>query len=263
MGRMRLVRCPRSSFAAVFFSSCQQCILCSEAVGCSYIFVQGHSSDSSQWILVVRPSEGVVEDVDRSMLDFFWLHDLDAEEPCRIVSLLDRVVQIFDVVVRFRARQSFGGLAVHRLDAAFGPEMPLDVDKAPVLTKSIAANEIQAVVSTDLLVQGVRVHAEAVDVSQRLRYTAWADQVHQGVNALRVVDVVIPEHVVLRHVHLRMPFVAAVHAWELDRVPDEENWQVVEDEIVIAIFREKLDRETSDVSYGVAGALFTTHCGDA
>jgi hypothetical protein len=57
--------------------------------------------------------------------------------------------------------------------------------------------------------------------------------------------------------------VAAVHARELDRIPDEEDRQVVEDEIVIAIFREELDRETSDVSYGVAGALFTTHCGDS
>lgn len=41
---------------------------------------------------------------------------------------------------------------------------------------------------------------------------------HQSMNALRVVDTVVPENVVLRYVHWTMAFVAAVHTRELYRV---------------------------------------------
>jgi len=59
---------------------------------------------------------------------------------------------------------------------------------------------------------------------------------HQSMNALRVVNMVVPEHVVLRHIHSRVSLVTAVHARELDRIPDEKDRQVIEDKVMVASF---------------------------
>ena len=86
---------------------------------------------------------------------------------------------------------------------------------------------------------------------------------HQSMNALRVVNMVVPEHVVLRYIHSRVSLVTAVHARELDRISDEKDRQVIEDKVMIAIFGEEFGGPSSDVSHSVAGTLFPTDSGDA
>jgi hypothetical protein len=107
------------------------------------------------------------------------------------------------------------------------------------------------------------VHTKSIDVRQRRWDTTRADEMHQSMNPLRVIDMIVPEHIILRHVHPRVPFVTAIHARELNRVSHEEHRQVIEDEVVIAIFSEELGRPSSDISHGVARAFLATDCRDA
>jgi hypothetical protein len=118
----------------------------------SYVFVRCQTVDGSQQIHVMRPGGGAVEDIDRSMLNFLRLHDLDAEEPHRIVSLLNRIEEVLDVVICFRARQSFSGLAVHCFDTTFWLEMPLDVNTTFVPMRLVVADDIFILRGTNLFV---------------------------------------------------------------------------------------------------------------
>jgi hypothetical protein len=229
----------------------------------SYILIERQASNSPQWVLVMRPGEGTVEDVNRSMLHFLRLHDLHTKKPRGEVALLDPVEEVFDMVIRFGPCKSLGSLAIHRLDAGFGSEVPFDVDEASILILSVNTNKPCGTCNTYLLVQGVSVHAKGIDIRQRCRNTTRADQMHQSMNAFRVVDMVVPEHIVLRYVHSRVSLMTAVHARELDRVSDEEDRQVIEDEVVVTIFGEELGRPSSDISHGVARALLPSDSGDA
>lgn len=86
-------------------------------------------------------------------------------------------------------------------------------------------------------VQSVSVHTEPIDVPQRRRDAALSKQVHQGMDTLGIVDMVIPKHGVVWNVGPRVPLVATVHGGELDGVADEEDGQVVEDKVLDAVFR--------------------------
>ena len=112
----------------------------------------------------MRPGKSAIENVDRSILYFLRPHDLHAEDTCGKVALLDLIEEIFDMIIRFGACQSLGGLAVHCFDAGFGSEMPFDVNEAAVLVSSVNANECCKVYIAYLLIQGVCVHAKSVDV---------------------------------------------------------------------------------------------------
>lgn len=75
---------------------------------------------------------------------------------------------------------------------------------------------------------------------------------HQSMNALGVVNMVAPEHVVLRHIHSGVAFVTAVHAREFDRISNEEDRKVIKDKVMVAIFSEKFGRPSFDVSEGIS-----------
>lgn len=106
-------------------------------------------------------------------------------------------------------------------------------------------------------------NTKSIDVPQRSRYASLTDEVHQCVNPFRIVDVVIPEHIVVRYEGPRMPFVASIHAGKLDRISNEEDRQIVEDEVLIAIFREELHRPSAHISHSVAGTFLTGYRRDA
>lgn len=80
-------------------------------------------------------------------------------------------------------------------------------------------------------------HTEPINVPQRRRDAALSKKVHQRMDALGIVDMVIPKHGIVGNVCPRVPLVAAVHGGELDGVADEEDGQVIEDKILDAVFR--------------------------
>jgi hypothetical protein len=82
---------------------------------------------------------------------------------------------------------------------------------------------------------------------------------HQSVNAIRVVDMIVPEYVVLRYVHFRVSLVTAVHARKLDWISNEEDRQVIEDKVMIAIFGEEFDHADHD-AHGDAQWMHRCNC---
>lgn len=55
-------------------------------------------------------------------------------------------------------------------------------------------------------------------------------------DAFRVINVIVPEHGIIRDISSWMPFVTPVHRRELYGLADEEYWQVVKYEILDALF---------------------------
>lgn len=82
-------------------------------------------------------------------------------------------------------------------------------------------------------------------------------------DALGIVDMVIPKHSVVGDIGPRVPLVAAVHGGELDGITDEEDGQVVEDKVLDAVFRVQLGRPAAHVADRVGGALLAAHGRDA
>ena len=93
---------------------------------------------------------------------------------------------------------------------------------------------------------------ERIDVAQRGRYATLPKQMHQSVYTLLVVDMKVPEHVLIRDVCLRMAFMTPIHAWELDRISNKEDRQIVKDKFLVPIFCEKARCPPSNVSYRIA-----------
>lgn len=116
---------------------------------------------------------------------------------------------------------------------------------------------------THRLIQSIGVNAEAIDVPQRSRDSAWPKQVHQSMDALGVVLVKVPKHGVIRTIGLRVPLVAAVHGRELDRVPDEEDGKVIKDKVLDTLLGIELCCPAAHIANGVAGPFFAADCRDA
>lgn len=57
-------------------------------------------------------------------------------------------------------------------------------------------------------------------------------------DSLLIVDVIVPEHVCVWNVCLRMSLVRAVDTGELDRIADKEDRQTVENKVLVAFLGE-------------------------
>jgi hypothetical protein len=114
-----------------------------------------------------------------------------------------------------------------------------------------------------LFAKGIRVDTECIDVAEGGRNAPLAEQMHQSMYTLLIVDMKIPKHAWVRNVRLWMAFMTPIHAWELDRVSNEEDRQVVEDEVLVAIFREEPHCPSSHISHGIAGSFLASHGGDS
>lgn len=106
-------------------------------------------------------------------------------------------------------------------------------------------------------------YAEAIDVPQRGWNAALPKEMHQSMDAFRVVEMKVPKHGVIWYIGLGMPLVASIHGWKFDRIADEEHRQVVEHEVLDAFFSVELGRPPSDITNRIAGAFLTTNCGDS
>lgn len=58
------------------------------------------------------PGKGVVKNINRRIRKILGLNDLDKQCPRRIVASLNRIEQIFDMVIGFFASQSQGLLGI-------------------------------------------------------------------------------------------------------------------------------------------------------
>jgi hypothetical protein len=65
----------------------------------TYVFIQRQATNTTKGILFVRPSICAVKDVNGRRVDLFGLHHLDAHRPSRIVSPVDGIEEVLDVVI--------------------------------------------------------------------------------------------------------------------------------------------------------------------
>lgn len=194
---------------------------------------------------MVRPGEGIVEDIERRSANLVWSHHLDVKESSRIITSLDCIEKVPNMKVRISTSKPCRGCRIQGFDSAFWLPNPFDVNKVAVL-----------------LCQGVCVYSKPIDMPKRSWYSTLTEQMHECMDALRVVHMVIPEHVVVRHIGSRMLLVTPIHAWELDRVTQEKDREVVKDKILIAVFGVELSRPTSHVSDRIGRTLLASYCGN-
>ena len=176
------------------------------------VLVECELSDLLERVVGVRPRLGDVEGDVTSLLGLLRRHSLDVHDPRWEVTALDSVEHVDHVVVRVNTSKTESFCRIHVLDAAMGLEVYLDIGEVARGVRRRGLAELVGVVS------------EAVDVAKRLRLTAAAEEMHQGVDTFLVVVVEVPEHVGIWHICLRVTLVCSVHAWKLDRIADEENW---------------------------------------
>lgn len=74
-------------------------------------------------------------------------------------------------------------------------------------------------------------------------------------NTLRIVQMKVPEHRVIRNICLGMSLVTAVHGRKLDRISDEEHGQIVEDKVLNTLLGVEFGRPAANITYGIAGAF--------
>ena len=94
-------------------------------------------------------------------------------------------------------------------------------------------------------------YTEGIDMPKRGRYATLPEEVHQGVYSFRIVNMEVPKHVRIWNICLWMSFMTPIHAGELDGVPNEEDWQIVEDEILVTILSKELHSPSTYVTNGV------------
>lgn len=120
------------------------------------VFVEGYLANLAKGVFLVRPGEGVVENVDARGFCFIAGHDLEVHVIFREVSALNRIVEVLDVVIGIFASETECLICVKILNASFGLDVPFDVYKGAILlaelvcvyTESVDVAELGYLVST-------------------------------------------------------------------------------------------------------------------
>ena len=209
------------------------------------VAVEGHPADLDQRVVAVWPHLGQVERVEPVGLGLLERHDLHLERPGRVLAPLDRVVQIPGVVVAVRAGELVGLGLGEELDALAGDEV--------VLHPELLAGRIDPHVG----VAGVAVH-----VPPALRNSAVAHQPGHHVGRLGREGPEVPLHVVVAQVVVHPALLRTDEVLELQRIPDEEDRDVVADHVVVSLGRVELQREPARVAPGVGAAPLAGHRGE-
>lgn len=103
----------------------------------------------AQRVLLMRPSEGIVEDVDARDFCLLGIHDLEVHNIGRVIAAFNCVVEVLDVVVGCFAGETECFVCLEVLDSGFGLDVPFDICEGAVL-----------------LAELVCVNAEGVDVTK-------------------------------------------------------------------------------------------------
>ena len=81
-------------------------------------------------------------------------------------------------------------------------------------------------------------------------------------NTLLMSIEVIPKHIRILQIRLRIPLLRMDQQREQRRISDEKHGRVVEDPVPISFFREELHAETAGIARCVCGPLFAAHGGE-
>ncbi|EEQ41638.1 peroxisomal catalase [Clavispora lusitaniae ATCC 42720] len=209
------------------------------------VFVQGELTETAQGVILVWPDLCQVKDREWSLLGSLSSHGSDVAGPAREVSVGNVAEQILLGMVRVLARQLASLFVGQSLDASVRDEVHLHVVPVAILSGPLVC------------VARVTVH-----LTVRSWGTTVREQRHDSVDRLFVRRQVVPEHVGVLQVGLRVPLSRVDEVRELGRVTDEKHRRVVVHKIQVAFFRVQLGGETTRVSGRVSRPQLTAHSGE-
>lgn len=93
----------------------------------TYITVQGQHANLSQWIVLMRPDFGHVENVPPVLLSVGWVHDLNVDLPLGVVPAVNGLEHVSDHVVWVFACNAGSLLGSEVLDSLLSFDMDFDV----------------------------------------------------------------------------------------------------------------------------------------
>ena len=176
------------------------------------VLVEGHFAEPAEGDFTLGPNFGQVKDVPAELLGLFRRDDLDVTCPAGEIARLDLVEEILSCVVGVFAREFARGVVVEGLDSLIDLEMELDIVEVAVLLDQFEC------------VAGISVHVCVSVGGASIR-----EQNHDLMNGLWVGGKVIPEHVRILQVGLRITFLGVDEQWELGGIAKEEHGCVVHD----------------------------------
>lgn len=210
------------------------------------VSVQDQLTDGNQGVVTMGPDLGNVENVPLVLVTIVNGHGLDVEGPRSATTLSDVLEEIFSGVVGVGGLEGISFTSGEVLDTRIGLEVELD----PV-SFTLFIDPLEGV-------GGVTVHS-----SETIRSTSVGHQDSNLVSRFRNLREEVPEHVGTLEIGLGVSLLGVDEIREFNRVSDEEDGGVVTNHIPIAFFSIELDGETTGITFGISGTLFTTDGGES
>lgn len=210
------------------------------------VSVQDQLTNGDQGVISMRPDLGNIEDIPLVLVTIVNGHGLDGESPGSATTLRDMLEEIFSGVVGVGGFKSISFSSSEVLDTSIGLEVELD----PVAF-TLFIDPLEGV-------RRVTVHS-----SETIGSTSVGEQDSNLVSRFRNQRKEVPEHVSALEVGLGVSLLGVDEVREFNGVSDEEDGGVVTNHIPIAFFSVELDGETTGITFGISGTLFTTNGGES
>lgn len=209
------------------------------------VTVKNKTTKATKRELGLGPGLGQVEDAEVLLAGLLGAHHLDVAGPRGELAALNGSEKVLLGMVRVLTRHFSGLLIVQSLDALVSLHVDLNIVKGAVLLHPFVG------------VAGIAMHVAEVSGGATVR-----KQHHQLVDGLLILHKVVPEHVRVLEVGLRVALLGVNEKRELGRVADEENRGVVVDPVDIALLGVELSCKATRITSSVRGTHLTTDGGE-
>jgi hypothetical protein len=202
-------------------------------------------SDLTNWnerIVRVRDYLGNIKDVELVVFTFLFGDNLNVPGPRGEVALGNILEQILGGIVLVGTSGLSSLLRGHVLDTLVSFKMILHIE------------DLTLFVDPSVGVGTVSIH-----VSVSIRSTAVREEDSNLVKGVGGVGPEVPSHVGILEAGLRVSLLGVNEVGELDGVLDEENWSVVSNHIVVALFSIELNGESTRISLCISRAKLSSY----
>jgi hypothetical protein len=207
-----------------------------------WVLVEDKFTERPEWVLLVRPNFGQVKNVVTEILGLLRCHRLDEDIPRREMLALDSFEEALNTVLWVLSSELDSRGLVESLEAIDGPNVDLCVHE-----RTVGLVPLESMSGVSMLVV----------------VTVWSSTIrekdHDLVNRLRVLAEIVPEHIGIFQVSLRVTLLGMDEMRELGGITDEEDWGVVEDPVPVSFVSTEFDSEASGITGGIGRSAFTTN----
>jgi len=205
------------------------------------ILVENEFPDRLEWIIFVRPDLGQIEDVVAEFLCLVGSHGLDVDGPAGFLATFDGLEEGSDTVIGVGAGDFSRLFLGEVFEATIGADVDLNVGVLALLVY-----EFEGMAGVSVLV--------VVAVGN----STITEEDHDLMDRFRVLREVIPEHIGIFQVSLRITLLGVDEVREFCRITDEEHGSIVEHPIQVTLLGPDLHGETSGVTSSICATAFST-----